>query len=163
MKLCLLLLGIHNSPVVFNIFNIAQPVDSNGAQRIIQQYNLPTGQPAQVHDHVALSERIAPMQQSFPLPLTLQPSLSGAVVPGTPYIVLHPPIKSLPPDLANIENKLQKVIYHFEDNCGQTLECFKESGIPISNVCTYLTLRKHSFLHEKKVQQKVIYVEHLRR
>ena len=154
---------------------IGSPAGGNNstlALTIAQQHNVSVQQPTQTH--VAQSELTSPQSTYSPLSSSQSPSISspshsidtsvsghspqpvisGAVVTGTPYITLHPPVEPLPPDLAYIEDELDEVIKVFETNVYETQKCFKKSDIPISDICNFVKIRKRSFVQMTKKQKE---------
>ena len=157
---------------------IGSPAGGNNttlALTIAQQHNVSVQQPTQTH--VAQSELTSQQSNSVlsplintpsPRPLSYtsspshsigmpvddhspQPVISGAVVTGTPYITLHPPVEPLPPDLAYID-ELDEVINHFEFNSYKTRNCFKSSDVPVYDVCTYIKTRKKLYFKSTKIK-----------
>ena len=142
------------------------------ALTIAQQHNVSIQQPTQVH--IAQGGYVSQQSNSVlsplvnnPSPLSYtsspshsigmsvdssQPVLSGAVVTGTPYVTLHPPVKPLCPNLAYIEDELDKVINHFESNSYKTRNCFKSSDMPVYDVCTYIRTRKKLYFKSTKIK-----------
>ena len=126
----------------------------------------------QTQTHVAQSEEVSqqstsllspPVNTQSPLSLTSSPShsintsidgqhhsLQPTVVPGTPFIALHPPVEPLPPDLAYIQYELDKVIDQFENNSYKTRESFTKSDVPVYQVRTYIKIRKKMYFKTTK-------------
>ena len=156
---------------------IGSPAGGNNttlALTIAQQHNVSVQQPTQTH--VAQSGLTSQQSNSVlsplintPSPLSYtsspshsidtsvnghspQPLISGAVVTGTPYVTLHAPVEPLSPDLAYIEDELDKVINHFESNSYKTRNCFTSSDVPVHDVCTYIKTRKKLYFKSTKIK-----------
>ena len=144
------------------------------ALTIAQQHNVYMSVQQPTQTHVALSELTSPQSTYSPLSSSRSPSISspshsidrsvdghspqpvisGAVVTGTPYITLHPPVEPLPPNLAYIEDELDEVIKAFGINVYKTQEYFKKSDIPISDIRNFVKIRKRSFVQMTKKQKE---------
>ena len=157
---------------------IASPSGGNNttlALTIVQQHNVSIQQPTQIHvaqgEHTSQQSNsvLSPLLNSpSPLSYTSSPShsidrsvdghspqpviISGAVVTGTLYITLHPPVEPLPHYLAYIEDELDEVIKAFEINVYETQKCFKKSDIPISDIRNFVKVRKTLFVKITKKQ-----------